>query len=69
MTEYTIQGRGLDFSRDRWCGLSCAAGVRVPYMTTAEEAAEIMRKIMDKGKKDGIEYRIVRREVTPWQEV
>ena len=65
-TEYRIQGRGFIPGIKDWLEMDRAAGIEIPWITSKEEALNLLGKIRAKGT-DGVEYRVVTREVTEWE--
>ena len=65
-TEYRIQGRGFLPGIDEWLCMDRAAGIEIPWITSKEEALELLEQIRSKNESDA-EYRAVTREVTEWE--
>ena len=71
MKEYAIQGYFKEWEIfGAWTCLSAVYDLQIPTMWEREKAEEILKEIKEKyAPKTGREYRIVTREVTPWEAV
>ena len=63
MTEYRIQML-LD---DHWVVIDNAWGIDCAYLETEQDAEDKLEMLLDRGWPQ--EYRVVKRNVTPWEEI
>ena len=72
MKQYQIQYRFNDGALQDWFGVDRAAGVDVGYTFELNRAREMFANVIQAAKKNGVDpsrYRLVCREVSPWEVV
>ena len=71
MKQYEIQQRDV-FGTGVWWNMSRAAGVEIPAMATLEDACAVYERVIAAASAHGLDvskYRVVARDVTPWEPV